>query len=189
MSDAMRILRQEHANMAVLLDALERQLSRFDQTSVPDFKAIAGILDYFLSFPDLYHHPKEDLIYRQLCKRDKAGADAVGDLLSGHEDLALLTRRLARAMVDHILDGQERQPVWFRSLARTFLDTNRRHMAAEEKHFFPLALRVLTPEDWAEIDARITDRTDPLFGATVETRFESLHRTILGLDRSDQAEV
>jgi hemerythrin-like domain-containing protein len=189
MSDAMRILRQEHANMAVLLDALERQLARFDQTSAPDYKAIAGILDYFLSFPDLYHHPKEDLIYRQLCKRDKAGADAVGDLLSGHEDLALLTRRLARAMVDLILDGQEQQPVWFRSLARAFLDTNRRHMAAEEKHFFPLALRVLTAEDWAEIDARITDRADPLFGATVETRFESLHRTILGLDRSDQAEV
>jgi hemerythrin-like domain-containing protein len=187
MSEAMRILRQEHANMAMVLDVLERQLALFDQAGMSDFKVIRGVLDYFLTYPDLYHHPKEDLIYHQLRARDKAKAAAVGELLSGHEDLALLTRRLARATVDQILEHHETPQVWFRSLARAFLDANRHHMAMEERHFFPLALQVLTPEDWAEIDRRITDREDPLFGIKVETQFQSLHQAILVLERTGQA--
>jgi hemerythrin-like domain-containing protein len=177
MAEAMRILRQEHANMAMVLDVLERQLALFEQAGLSDFKVIRGVLDYFLTYPDLYHHPKEDLIYHQLRARDKAKAVAVGDLLSGHEDLALLTRRLARATVDQILEGHAVPQVWFRSLARAFL----------EKHFFPLALQVLTPEDWAEIDRRITDREDPLFGTKVETQFQTLHEAILVLERDGQA--
>ena len=72
-------------------------------------------------------------------------------------------------------------------MARAFLDANRHHMAMEEKHFFPLALQVLTAEDWAEIDTRITNREDPLFGIKVETQFQTLHEAILVFERSGQA--
>jgi hemerythrin-like domain-containing protein len=147
MAETMRILRQEHANMAMVLDAFERQLVFFEQAGTLDFKVIRAVLDYFLTYPDLYHHPKEDMIYHQLRARDNSKAGAIGNLLSGHEDLALLTRRLAKATVDQILGGHEVPQVWFRSLARAFLDANRHHMAMEERHFFPLALRVLTTED------------------------------------------
>jgi hypothetical protein len=56
-------------------------------------------------------------------------------------------------------------------------------MAQEEEHFIPLALRVLAAQDWADIDAQITDREDPLFGGTVELRFRDLHQMILDLER------
>ena len=73
---------------------------------------------------------------------------------------------------------------WLASLARKFIDINRRHLVVEEESFFPLALRVLGPEDWAEIDAQVTDREDPLFGGAVEERVHALHESILALDRA-----
>ena len=106
MPEAVRILRQEHANMAMLLDILDRQLAAKAGEQL-DCDMIQGILDYFISYPDLYHHPKEDLIFLKLRARDGDKAKPLAGLLTGHEDLALLTRRFARATVDMILNPGE----------------------------------------------------------------------------------
>jgi hypothetical protein len=37
----------------------------------------------------------------------------------------------------------------------------------------------LRSEDWAEIDARLDDRKDPLFNSVVEEKFHNLQKTIL----------
>jgi len=169
--------------MAMLLDVLDRQLAAAQAGGRLDYDIVKAVLDYFLSYPDIYHHPKEDLIYLRLRARDSAKAEGLAELLSGHEELALLTRRFARATVDHILNPGDARRQWFISLGRNFVDTNRRHMAQEEEHFIPLALRVLAAQDWADIDAQITDREDPLFGGTVELRFRDLHQMILDLER------
>ncbi len=58
-------------------------------------------------------------------------------------------------------------------------------MEMEETAFFPAALKALGPEDWAEIDAQVSDPDDPLFGAKVEKRFAALRQEILDLDRAD----
>ena len=44
---------------------------------------------------------------------------------------------------------------------------------------FPAAVKVLQREDWAEIDARLDDRRDPLFNPVVEEKFHTLQETIL----------
>ena len=54
----------------------------------------------------------------------------------------------------------------------------------QETAFFPAALKALGPEDWAAIDAQVSDREDPLFGAKVERRFAALREGILDLDRA-----
>lgn len=186
MPKALSVLRQEHINMAMLLDVLDRQLAAVKAGEQPSFDIVKGILDYFLTYPELYHHPKEDLIYLRLRARDSAEAKSLADLLTGHEDISLLTRRFARATVDQILNPGAAQWQCFNDLGREFVDTNRRHMAEEEEQFFPLALRALSPEDWTAIEAQVTDWEDPLFGRSVEQRFRSLHRMILDLERGNQ---
>jgi hypothetical protein len=37
----------------------------------------------------------------------------------------------------------------------------------------------LLAKDWAEIDARLNDRNDPLFKGVVEEKYHTLQRTIL----------
>jgi hypothetical protein len=52
-------------------------------------------------------------------------------------------------------------------------------MDKEERLLFPAAIKGLRPEDWADIDARLNDRKDPLFNGVIETKFQALQRTIL----------
>ena len=69
-------------------------------------------------------------------------------------------------------------------MARDFLESYRDHMTMEEEVFFPLAEETLAPEDWARIDAKVSDRDDPLFGERVEQRFQELREKILDWDRA-----
>lgn len=154
MAALMQALRKEHADMTVLLDHMERQVAQFQDGATPDFNLVRGIIGYFLTYPDLYHHPKEDLIAERL--RDRAPDETAGleSLLNGHLDLAYLTRRLATATVDQMVRPGDEPREWFSSLGRDFVDSNRRHMAIEETHFFPLALRALTDQDWTDLEGR-----------------------------------
>jgi hemerythrin-like domain-containing protein len=185
MPEAIRILRQEHANMAMLLDILDRQLAASTAGEELDYDIVRAILDYFVSYPDLYHHPKEDLIFLRLRAKHSDKAKPIAELLGEHEDLALLTRRFARATVDQMLNPSEAAQQRFASLGREFVDVNRRHMAREDEQFFPRVLEAMSTEDWAAIDAQITDREDPLFGGLVELRFRDLHRMILDMERDN----
>ena len=176
--EALLKLRQEHANMTLLLDLLERQIALLRQGEAADLKAIKGILDYFLTYPDLAHHPKEDLLYHRIEAIDPEAAAVAKALLSSHEQLGILARRVVRAAVDHMLRGDKETRVWFVSLGQDFIDMNRRHQAEEEQHFFPLALRVLGDRDWAEIDAQISSDDDPLFGGSIDGRFKALSESV-----------
>jgi hypothetical protein len=67
MPQAIDLLRQEHRNISALLRTLEWQVAAFKNDSQPD----PGL---FPGFPDLYHHPKEDLVFAKLRERDGAAA-------------------------------------------------------------------------------------------------------------------
>ena len=99
-------LRTDHANMARLLNILERQVSAFREGEAPDYEIVQGVLEYFLDYPDLCHHPKEDLLARKLL--DKAGSkdSAVRGLAEQHEELGVLTRRFA-TVVRRVIDEAE----------------------------------------------------------------------------------
>ena len=71
---AMEVLRQEHANMTLLLDLFECQVAALRQQEDADFVLIGGIVDYFLTYPDLMHHPKEDILFHRLRELDPAAA-------------------------------------------------------------------------------------------------------------------
>lgn len=183
MTEVMRLLREEHANLEKLLDVLDRQMAHFDQGDRPDYDVIGGIVEYCLDFPDQCHHPKEDLVFRKLRARDPAAADAVGDLEAEHAELAKLTKRFADA-VDRVLMEAELPRDWIRALAEEFVGAYRRHIDMEERVFFPAAERALSPKDWADIDARVTARDDPLFGKETQERFRSLSGDIQSWDRT-----
>lgn len=180
MHDVVAALRQEHSNISQLLDILEHLIAEFEAGGAPDYDAIEGILDYFQSYPDLYHHPKEDLVYQKLKVR-APGAMAT-DLRREHEELATLTRNFAgavRAVLDEAQVPRDALGRW----ARQFIDRQREHMHMEERTFFPAARRALTPDDWNEIRTRMTDQEDPLFGVGVGGRYEQLRRGILRWSR------
>ncbi len=178
MTDIIDSLHEDHATLAKLLDTLERQLGLFDEGEIPDYDIVRGVVNYCLDYPDLYHHPKEDLVLARLKAADPVAAAAIGDLAAEHQDLAALTRRFADA-IDAILQDIQVPRGPFEDAARRFLEAYRAHMNKEERAFLPAARRALGAADWAEIDARLSKPEDPLFGAPGAERFAALRQDIL----------
>lgn len=183
--EVMESLRREHVAMTKLLDAFERQLNEVERGGQPDYDIVVGVVDYCLAYPDLYHHPKEDLVFERLKQRDAELAEAAGDLLAEHETLGALTRQLGDAVRKILLEAEMPRDVVLK-LAWDFLGHYRRHIAMEDARFFPAALEVLTPEDWDDIAEEVAERADPLFSQAPEQRFLALRDEILGWDEMAQ---
>lgn len=170
-------LRQEHRDAAKLLDILEAELDAFDAAASPDFEIMAAIADYFLGYPAVAHHPKEDLVFHALLERRPECAETVGDLVVEHAALGGLARHFAEAVTNVMQDAELTRQA-FDNVVRQFIEAQRAHIDKEEGGLFPQAAEALTEEDWNTIDARITNAEDPLFGATPEERFATLRQDI-----------
>ena len=77
-------LSQEHLNIEKLLAILERELEVFDRGDRADYEVIHAVISYFEVYPEVYHHPQEDLVFAKLRARDLAAAAKVGDLAREH---------------------------------------------------------------------------------------------------------
>ncbi len=183
-ADVIGVLREEHHNIAKLLGALERQLARFMTGGSADLDIIEGVARYFIDYPDLCHHPKEDAVFRRLRRRDPASVPGLGNLEKEHEKIGALSRAFADT-VHNVLQETVVPRLAFEKTTRDFIDAQRRHMEMEERSFFPAALNALTDGDWAEVTAEIGRRDDPLFGSAVETRFRAIAGDILDWDRDE----
>jgi hemerythrin-like domain-containing protein len=170
-------LRGDHANMARLLELLERQLLVFERGDDPDYALIADILAYCQAHPDRYHHPKEDALLAALRARVPALADELATLPREHAELAEATRRFA-AIAELVLRDQEMPRARFADAARAFVDLYRRHMEWEERVLFPRAADALGPADWQQVENQVRPLADPLFDGDA-ARFRQLRRALL----------
>jgi hemerythrin-like domain-containing protein len=181
------ILRQEHRNIEKLLLVLERELDVFARGDRPDYEVVHAVIGYFQVYPDAYHHPLEDRVFEKPKLRDSAVAAKIGDLAADHRRGAERLRRVARA-VDDVLADREFLRQTVNDIIRDFIVQERRHMAMEERLFFPAAINALESADWAEIASRLTDQSDPLFSEVVEEKFEVVRGHILQLEYEAETE-
>jgi len=180
-------LSREHRNIEMLLAVLERELEIFDRGSRPDYEVIRAIISYFELYPEVYHHPQEDLVFAKLQFRDPTAAAKVGNLALEHQEGVERLRRVAQA-VDSVLADREilRQNV--DNVVRDFIEHQRRHIMMEDRYFFPAALNALEPQDWTEIASALTNPEDPLFSEAAEETFDALRARILQLEQQAEAE-
>lgn len=179
MSQVMAQLRTDHLNMARLISLLDREMRTFEEAGTPDFELMLDILDYTLNYPELCHHPREDLVYRRLMERDPVSREVVEDLLEEHNKLTLITKELIELLRGITLDGEvPREKLG--ALGREYVAIHRRHIEREEITVFPLAEKALKEEDWVEIDAAISG-DDPLFGPELADQYLALYKSITTL--------
>ena len=185
MSNIIQILLEEHRNIDKLLLVLEHELEVFDRSEEPDYEILQAVIQYFQDYPENCHHPKEDMVFEKLKVRDPAAANRIGDVEAEHQVETMRLRRLVEA-VEEILAGREFLRQTFHDVVHDFIEHQRQHMQSEERLLFPAAVKALLPEDWAEIDARMNDRKDPLFNDVIEKKFHALQRTILQWEQDSE---
>jgi len=178
MPRAIEQLQLDHRNMRRLLELLRKELDAYRSGQTLDFDLLNSVMDYTLNYPDLCHHPKENLIYERMVARNPAARSSVSDLLREHAQLGELTRKLAAALKNVSRDSEIPRE-WFEGIIERYLTANHRHIAAEEETFFPQAVLTLKQKDWDEIDASVAATEDPLFGGKVAKDYRALYERIM----------
>ena len=180
MPDVLDSILREHRTITEVLNVLEAQVDLFEQADQPDYDLIREIIDYFRTFPDLYHHPKEDLMFERLKAKDAASVRPFGNLEALHDEISERLGDFSRA-VSRVMMEAEMPRDTFVKLAREFIAGERAHMKAEEQHFFPVAAKLLNKDDWSEIDKIIEKFQDPLLDPATNSRFSLLREQVSAL--------
>jgi hemerythrin-like domain-containing protein len=186
MSDSIALWRAEHANFATLLDLLERQLDLFHKGEKPDYELMLDIMFYMTHYPDVLHHPKEDLACARIKERDVNARPIVDELTEQHARLKDFGDALVRAL-DDIVNGSITAREHVEVPGRAYVADFRNHMLHEETAILPLAAKLLRDRDWTAIDAAIRHIDDPLFGKNGEERYAALRRQIAREARPSKA--
>jgi hemerythrin-like domain-containing protein len=167
----------EHINFARLLDLLEIQVGAFHRGERPNYDLMVDIVHYLRSFGDCFHHPREDVAFARLVKREPAMQLVINRLLQEHRVIATagaeLLSRLNEAAGDVMIPRAALE-----AAAATYLVYYRHHLATEEREIVPRAGQLLTQQDWAAMAASVPAGSDPLFGDDVEARFRELRRQV-----------
>lgn len=174
MPNVIQQLRTDHLNMSRLLDILETQLGLFHEGENPDYILMMDIMQYMGHYPDLFHHPKEDLLFRKLTERDAGVKLVVKDLMNKHETLAEDGKRFMDSLRSVLSESLVEREV-LESQGRDYIATLRRHIKVEETQVFPMADKLLSAEDWEEIEGAIGSIEDPLFGRAVQQEYLALY--------------
>ncbi len=167
-------LREDHRNMATLLDLVEGQLLLVDAGENPDLELLHDIMQYMTTYSDAIHHPKEDRVYAEL-KHSRAelaaGLEGVG---VDHRDIAELGHTL-RSDIEALMSGVALRREQVVRDTVDYVRRLRKHMKWEEDDLFKRA-DTLAAEQPMMIDMGPLVVDDPVFGATSEAVFANLLR-------------
>jgi hemerythrin-like domain-containing protein len=169
----MKELREDHRNMAVVLDLLDDAVRLAASGGDPDFELVDEIMRYMTVYPDAVHHPKEDLVYKQLRDRRPDLADDLDDVPADHRDIAALGSAL-RDDVEAINAGAAVRRDKFIKDTSGYVNRLREHMGWEERDLFKRIDAMLDAEPH-EIDVSEFEHIkDPVFELEIEAGFRRL---------------
>jgi hemerythrin-like domain-containing protein len=179
---ATRIIREEHQALAAMLNSVLLMLAqqRRDQCP-PDFASLRAMLFYLDEFPEQRHHRKEtELLFPKLRARTPLARDLLDRLDEDHLRGEARIRELEHRLLAFEMMGESRRAA-FEQAAAHYVDFYLAHMALEEREILPLAERVLTEDDWTDIDEAFRANRDPLTGCPPEAQYQQLFTRIVSL--------
>ena len=186
MSDFIAARYRVHANGVKGLDLLESEILAIEVGKTPDYPLLQDIMRYMTQYPDRFHHPKEDVVFAYIVKRDPEARADVDRLSKEHVSISSAGQKF-----DRLLRTTDFDSVGVREQLGTsgfaYIRALRAHMLTEETKLFPLAMAVLTKKDWQLIDEEVNATDDPLFGTTIAEEYQQLYQLIA--DRTETISV
>lgn len=177
-----RIIRQEHAALAAMLRSIVMLLEQHRKKgSLPDFATLRAMLFYVDEFPEKRHHRKEtELLFPKLRARTPMSRDLLDKLDSDHARGERRIRDAEHALLAFEMLGESRREA-FEKTIEAYVDFYLNHMALEEREILPLAERVLTENDWLDLDEAFAQNRDPMTGHVPELEYNALFTRIVNM--------
>jgi hemerythrin-like domain-containing protein len=182
MAKTLKQLHIDHINLSKLLNILERHFDLLETGGEADLGLMIDIMTYMTQYPDLYHHPKEDLIFEQWEKRDASVRPLVEEIGVEHKAIIRASIHVLESLRGIIIGVMQRRDEVIAG-GRKYIAWQREHLNKEEGQLFPQVLKTLSPEDWQWIDEHIATQDDPLFGRVVSEQFRERYDQIMDLVR------
>ena len=181
----LRIIRDEHSSLSAVLRSIGLLLSECRRRGMtPDFAVLRAMLFYIDEVPEKLHHPKESaLLFPKLRERSAALAAVLDRLDADHAQSHAAVRALEHdllglEMMSEAADSEARL-LRFEAAMHAYIASYLEHIRTEELQVLPLAERVLTQADWAELDAAFMQNRDPLTHREPDDEFRPLFKKIL----------
>ncbi|MBI4195713.1 MAG: hemerythrin domain-containing protein [Betaproteobacteria bacterium] len=179
---AIAVIKEEHQTLSTVVEALRRLVRGVHEGwAEADFRLFSAMLCYIDTFPERYHHPKEDEYLFRLLRARAAGASAlIDELQAEHAQSARMMATLATCLV-HYQGGSAGGLAEFSAAVNSYAELLSAHMRKEELQLIPLAEEHLTPADWQTIGAAFQANDDPVFGDSATHEFRRMRQRILNL--------
>ena len=166
-------LRGDHRNMVMLLDILEAEINRLATSGEPDYDLVRDIMLYVTEYPDVVHHPKEDIVYRHLKSLRPEIHIGLERVETDHQYIEEFGRKLRNGIEAISIGANLNRDELIETLYH-YMDQHREHMYWEEVNLFSLADELQHYGDWSEVVLKNNEISDPLFGSRVERKYRRL---------------
>jgi hemerythrin-like domain-containing protein len=173
--EAVSLIKSEHRCLAAVIDAMMHVVRKTRSAgTIPDFRLLHVMLYYIREFPERRHHPSEDSsLFALLMQRTNEADEIIRELEAEHDEgeamLGMLTVALSTWEAGRAdgIDG-------FVNALKHFSEFYWRHMDKEENKVLPIAEKILSEEDWNEIERTFSAHADPLLGKEKSEDFDAL---------------
>lgn len=170
-------LREDHRNMAIVLNLLDALVDEMEAGGDPDFELFDEIMRYMTIYPDAVHHPKEDVVYEQLREKRPDLTDGLDHVPDDHREIAELGS-LLRDEVEAINAGAAVRREKMIADTAAYVTRLRGHMRWEEEDLFLRIDRMLDDEPH-EVDVTSWEHIkDPVFELEIEAGFRRLMQSL-----------
>jgi hemerythrin-like domain-containing protein len=149
-------LMKEHRLIERMLSSLQNEITAIESSRRVDPGTIDVAVDFIRTYADRTHHGKEeDILFAALDERGLSAEDrrAMEDLVADHAFARVATTRLAEANARYRA-GEDATLAEVLDQLRTLCEFYPRHIAKEDKAFFPAARAYLSEDEEQAILAR-----------------------------------
>lgn len=176
----LQIIREEHGALAAVLRSLAMMIERGpDEQPGRFFDVLRAMLFYIDELPERLHHPKEsNHLFPRLARVAPELLPVIHQLEADHMNGEANVRALQHMLLAWELIGEtRRQP--FVECARDYVRFYLEHMRIEDTQLLPAAARLLSTQDWSELDAVFEASRDPLAGGARDPEYDELFTRIV----------
>ncbi len=163
--ESLRIIHDEHETLSAMLRSIGMMVDRGPGNDPENFfDVLRAMLFYIDEFPERLHHTKEsELLFPPVARLAPETQTAIAKLEKDHQHGEAAVRELQHLLLAWELIGDARRGA-FDAAAKRYLAFYLEHMRLEETVILPMAQKVLSDADWAELDAAFATNCDPLTG-------------------------
>lgn len=175
-------LATDHRNMFALLEVLEGEISQYEGDTSASLSIASDIMYYMTRYPDLFHHPREELLFERLAATDPPVRRLINELNYEHRVLAESAADLHELICRLVTENGNEQNL-LAAKTRGYANMLRDHMRKEESGVLPLARVLLDDADCMVLGHELSLPADPLFGDRIEQGFLDLRKYLLSSDK------